>query len=58
MKLIEMPVTEEMQLGITNGLLMNDYIPILAHPERYVFQSSTCILASTRDFIPNQCGFE
>ena len=27
-----MPVTEEMQLGITNGLLMNDYIPISIYP--------------------------
>ena len=35
-KLIEMPVTEEMQLGITNGLLMNDYIPISIYP-RMVF---------------------
>ena len=27
-KLLELPVTEEMQMGITIGMLMNGYIPI------------------------------
>ena len=28
-KLYEIPVAEEMQLGITNGLALNNYIPIV-----------------------------
>ena len=31
-KLYEMPVAEEMQLGITNGLALNNYVPISMFP--------------------------
>ena len=31
-KLYEMPVAEEMQLGITNGLALNNYVPISMLP--------------------------
>lgn len=31
-KLLELPVTEEMQMGITIGMLMNGYIPISIFP--------------------------
>ena len=31
-KLLEMPVDEEMQMGITNGLSLNDTVPISIYP--------------------------
>jgi pyruvate/2-oxoglutarate/acetoin dehydrogenase E1 component len=31
-KLLEMPVNEEMQMGITNGLSLNDTVPISIYP--------------------------
>ena len=31
-KLLEIPVAEEMQLGITNGLALNNYIPVSIFP--------------------------
>ena len=31
-KLVEMPVTEEMQMGITNGLAINGKVPISIYP--------------------------
>jgi pyruvate/2-oxoglutarate/acetoin dehydrogenase E1 component len=31
-KLMEMPVNEDMQMGITNGLAMNGYVPISIYP--------------------------
>ena len=31
-KLYELPVAEEMQLGITNGLALNNYVPISIFP--------------------------
>ena len=31
-KLYEFPVTEEMQMGVTIGLLMQDFIPISIYP--------------------------
>ena len=31
-KLYEMPVAEEMQMGITNGLALNDFIPVSIFP--------------------------
>jgi pyruvate/2-oxoglutarate/acetoin dehydrogenase E1 component len=31
-KLMEMPVNEDMQMGITNGLAMNGYVPVSIYP--------------------------
>ena len=31
-KLMEMPVTEDMQMGITNGLAINGYVPVSIYP--------------------------
>jgi pyruvate/2-oxoglutarate/acetoin dehydrogenase E1 component len=31
-KLLEMPVAEDMQMGITNGLALNGYVPISIYP--------------------------
>ena len=51
-KLIEIPVAEEMQLGISNGLALNNYIPISIFP-RWNF-----LLLATNQLINHLDKFE
>ena len=51
-KLIEIPVAEEMQLGISNGLAINNYIPISIFP-RWNF-----LLLATNQLINHLDKFE
>ena len=51
-KLIEIPIAEEMQLGISNGLALNNYIPISIFP-RWNF-----LLLATNQLINHLDKFE
>ncbi len=55
-KLIEMPVAEEMQLGITNGLLMDGLIPISIYPRMNFLILATNQLVNHLDKINHMTG--
>jgi pyruvate/2-oxoglutarate/acetoin dehydrogenase E1 component len=51
-KLLEMPVNEDMQMGITNGLAMNGFIPVTLFPRWNFLMLATNQIVNHLDKIP------
>jgi pyruvate/2-oxoglutarate/acetoin dehydrogenase E1 component len=52
-KLIEMPVNEDMQMGITNGLALNGFVPISIYPRWNFLLLATNQIVNHLDKIKN-----